>query len=256
MGAFTRRANREPKKPYSPYVSAPRLSPLADSDGGNLALVSFLYLSSMATPIRKKRNFKALQLDVTQPPPPVDTEPIPTRQAPAPLGGPATTGGKRRPAPITLAAPKLPPSTTSNDGSLKPTTDEILTVESGPSSAPATATPSARRMTYHTTISNTIANFDGGETKFDLRDEDLKDLQELGAGNGGSVKKVEHVPTGTMMAKKVGRLIRVLDLKLNCYLDCAYRRQARSPQTNSAGTTDASRLSLRIHHFLLRRILV
>ena len=42
------------------------------------------------------------------------------------------------------------------------------------------------------------------ETKFhDLHNEDLKDLQELGQGNGGSVKKVEHTPTGTIMAKKV-----------------------------------------------------
>lgn len=42
------------------------------------------------------------------------------------------------------------------------------------------------------------------ETKYDLRNEDLKELQELGQGNGGSVKKVQHVPTGKTMAKKVG----------------------------------------------------
>lgn len=41
------------------------------------------------------------------------------------------------------------------------------------------------------------------EIKFELKAEDLKDLQELGQGNGGSVKKVEHIPTGTIMAKKV-----------------------------------------------------
>jgi mitogen-activated protein kinase kinase len=41
------------------------------------------------------------------------------------------------------------------------------------------------------------------EKSFDLRNEDLKDLHELGQGNGGSVKKVEHMPTGTFMAKKV-----------------------------------------------------
>lgn len=42
------------------------------------------------------------------------------------------------------------------------------------------------------------------ENKYqDLKNEDLKDMQELGQGNGGSVKKVEHVPTGTIMAKKV-----------------------------------------------------
>jgi mitogen-activated protein kinase kinase len=41
------------------------------------------------------------------------------------------------------------------------------------------------------------------EVMFDLRAEDLKDLQELGRGKAGSVKKVEHTPTGTIMAKKV-----------------------------------------------------
>ena len=36
----------------------------------------------------------------------------------------------------------------------------------------------------------------------DLKNKDLKDIQELGQGNGGSVKKIEHTPTGTIMAKK------------------------------------------------------
>jgi len=36
-----------------------------------------------------------------------------------------------------------------------------------------------------------------------LKNEDLQELTELGAGNGGSVKKVEHTPSGTLMAKKV-----------------------------------------------------
>ena len=63
-------------------------------------------------------------------------------------------------------------------------------------------------MTYHTTLSNTLANLDlNAEVKYDLRDEDLKDLNELGQGNGGSVKKVEHVPTHTIMAKKVPSLL-------------------------------------------------
>ncbi|RDW42280.1 MAP kinase [Yarrowia lipolytica] len=32
---------------------------------------------------------------------------------------------------------------------------------------------------------------------------DLRTIQELGAGNGGSVSRVEHIPTGAVMAKKV-----------------------------------------------------
>ncbi|KAF9066466.1 Pkinase-domain-containing protein [Rhodocollybia butyracea] len=102
---------------------------------------------------------------------------------------------------MTLKAPKLPPTTTSaviEDGNL-------LTVQSGASSAPNTASPSAsKRNTYHTALSNTLANLDlNAVVKYDLRNEDLKDLQELGQGNGGSVKKVEHIPTGTIMAKKI-----------------------------------------------------
>ncbi|KAI0269950.1 kinase [Gloeopeniophorella convolvens] len=84
--------------------------------------------------------------------------------------------------------------------------DGLLAVTAGPTSAPASAaaSASAKRMTYHTTLSNTLANLDmNAETKYDLRDEDLKDLHELGQGNGGSVKKVEHVPTHTIMAKKI-----------------------------------------------------
>lgn len=43
----------------------------------------------------------------------------------------------------------------------------------------------------------------GLELRLDLRAEDLKTLEELGAGNGGTVCKVLHVPTKTIMAKKV-----------------------------------------------------
>ena len=146
----------------------------------------------MATPIRKKRNFKALQLDVAQPPPEPQPQlqPVPTRLAPA-------AGGKKRPPPMALK------SSTKNDSSTAHGAADdngLLSVTNGPTSAPA----SAQRTTYHTTLSNTLANLDmNAETKYDLRDEDLKDLKELGQGNGGSVKKVEHVPTHTIMAKKV-----------------------------------------------------
>lgn len=43
----------------------------------------------------------------------------------------------------------------------------------------------------------------GVEFKLDLRAEDLKVVNELGAGNGGTVSMVIHAPTKTMMAKKV-----------------------------------------------------
>jgi mitogen-activated protein kinase kinase len=105
---------------------------------------------------------------------------------------------------MTLKAPKLP-SGGGAVSAIEQETPNLLTVVSGPNSAPLTAElPSARRNTYHAALSNTLANLDmNAEIKFDLRNEDLKDLQELGQGNGGSVKKVEHTPTGTIMAKKV-----------------------------------------------------
>lgn len=42
----------------------------------------------------------------------------------------------------------------------------------------------------------------GLELKLDLRSEDLMVVRELGAGNGGTVSKVLHVPTKTFMARK------------------------------------------------------
>ncbi|KAF9262953.1 Pkinase-domain-containing protein [Marasmius fiardii PR-910] len=158
----------------------------------------------MATPIRKKRNFKALQLTPTAIPQasPTEPEPVATRQAPAPTAATGGPGGKKRPPPMTLKAPKIPTSTASTNGE----DNNLLTVVNGPSSAPNTASPAAtsKRNTYHTALSNTIANLDlNAEVHFDLRNEDLKDLHELGQGNGGSVKRVEHVPTGTHMAKKI-----------------------------------------------------
>jgi mitogen-activated protein kinase kinase len=158
----------------------------------------------MSRPLRSKRNFKALQLDVSNPPPasPSEPDPIPTRLAP-PASKQAPGGGKKRPPPMNLkpkvAADPPPPSDSS-------AVDGLVAIAPAPSSAPASGTPSAgaKRMTYHTTLSNTLASLDlNAEVKYDLRDEDLKDLHELGQGNGGSVKKVEHVPSRTIMAKKV-----------------------------------------------------
>lgn len=156
-------------------------------------------MSAAAGPVRKKRNFKALQLDVAKAPAsPSESEPVAARRvAPAPAG-------KKRPPPMTLKAPKIPnrSATPAEGGEIG-----LLTVDTSNTSAPPTATISAseNRSNYHNTLSSTLASLDlNSERKFDLRNEDLRDMQELGQGNGGSVKKVEHVPTGTIMAKKVG----------------------------------------------------
>jgi mitogen-activated protein kinase kinase len=43
----------------------------------------------------------------------------------------------------------------------------------------------------------------GIEYKLDLKREDLEVLKELGSGNGGTVSKVRHIATSTIMARKV-----------------------------------------------------
>lgn len=43
----------------------------------------------------------------------------------------------------------------------------------------------------------------GMEFRLDLRSEDLVVLKELGAGNGGTVSKVQHAATKVIMARKV-----------------------------------------------------
>ena len=139
------------------------------------------------TPVRRKRIF---QNSLATPAPSVTVTTPDVRQPIKPTTGKTT--GKKRPPPMTLKAPKIGAlSTTSNDYD-----GTMLTVSHGlPSSAPPTASAS---KTYHSALSEKLAKF--GE---DLKNEDLKDIQELGQGNGGSVKKVEHTPTGTIMAKKV-----------------------------------------------------
>jgi hypothetical protein len=170
-------------------------------------------MSSPISPIRKKRNFKALQLpgaaSLPSSPNREADPPVPTRLAPPPMA--SAPVGKKRPPPMVIKAPKIPVSggavsAVEQDGA-------VLTVLSG---GPHSASPAVRRNTYHATLSTTLANLDmNAEIKFDLKGEDLKDLQELGQGNGGSVKKVEHVPTGTIMAKKVRLFCSLLVLKDN-----------------------------------------
>jgi mitogen-activated protein kinase kinase len=155
------------------------------------------------------------------------------------MAPPATKpAGKKRPPPMNLK-PKAAADAAASDT----VSDNLLAVAPGPTSAPATANTSTnlKRMTYHTTLSNTLANLDlNAEVKYDLRDEDLKDLNELGQGNGGSVKKVEHVPTHTIMAKKVPFVPLSLCCRARAHFvslfatDRPHRREAIRAQTDPA----------------------
>ncbi|KXJ91139.1 kinase-like domain-containing protein [Microdochium bolleyi] len=69
----------------------------------------------------------------------------------------------------------------------------------------------------------------GIEFNLDLKQEDLEIVKELGAGNGGTVSKVKHLPTGTTMARKVihveakkemrRRIVRELQIMHGCHSD-------------------------------------
>jgi len=132
-----------------------------------------------STPLRTKRNFKSLKLpDDPIVPPPLSIDPVATRPAPAP-------GAKKRPPPLGGEA----------------ATNGFVLDPAIPAESPATG----RRSAMHATISRTLAKFDFKQ--LDLKNDDLRKLADLGQGNGGSVVKVEHVPTGTLMAKKVGRFL-------------------------------------------------
>lgn len=52
----------------------------------------------------------------------------------------------------------------------------------------------------------------GLEFRLDLHNEDLIVLEELGAGNGGTVTKVQHAATKAIMARKVGAFLSCLYL--------------------------------------------
>lgn len=69
----------------------------------------------------------------------------------------------------------------------------------------------------------------GIEFNLDLRPEDLEIIKDLGAGNGGSVSKVKHLPTNTVMARKIihveakkemrKRIVRELQIMHGCHCD-------------------------------------
>ncbi|KAG9252000.1 kinase-like domain-containing protein [Emericellopsis atlantica] len=69
----------------------------------------------------------------------------------------------------------------------------------------------------------------GIEYKLDLRPEDLEVVRELGSGNGGTVSKVRHLTTGTVMARKIihveakrevrKRIVRELQIMHGCHSD-------------------------------------
>jgi len=165
-----------------------------------------------APPIRRKRNHKGLGLDVSRPPPSPQPEPVPipiaTRAAPSPAnakGASAAGGAKKRPPGLTLgtkAPAKAAPVPQHDDG--------MLTIPA-PSSAQGTGSASPFRSNYQSTLTQQLDALSLGQVA--LKAEDLREVGDLGSGNSGSVKKVLHVPTGTLMAKKVRSFSSGLELR-------------------------------------------
>lgn len=79
----------------------------------------------------------------------------------------------------------------------------------------------------------------GLELRLDLRPEDFQTLDELGRGNGGTVCKVLHVRTNTVMARKV-KVLRVLlaktvsDNTMETKKDHSCGSEYQCPETNYA----------------------
>jgi len=177
----------------TPYPPGPPSSPSTRST-----------MASSTTGLRKKRNYKGLNLDVSQPPPSPQPEPLPvpiaSRVAPSPANakGALTAGGaKKRPPGLTIGTKgptKAAPTPQLDDG--------MLTIPA-PSSAQGTGSASPFRSNYQSTLTQQLEALSLGQVA--LKAEDLREVGDLGSGNGGSVKKVLHVPTGTLMAKKVRR---------------------------------------------------
>lgn len=171
-------------------------------------------------PIRKKRNYKRLALDVSQPPPSPQPEPLPvpiaSRAAPSPANakGASAAGAKKRPPGLTLGGSKGPAK-----GASAPQLDDGMLTIPAPSSAQGTGSASPFRSNYQSTLTQQLEALSLGQVA--LKAEDLREVGELGSGNSGSVKKVLHVPTGTLMAKKVRR-ISWGNLLCDCFQDSEY----------------------------------
>ncbi|KAG6849748.1 hypothetical protein H0H93_005546 [Arthromyces matolae] len=155
----------------------------------------------MSTPLRTKRNFKSLQLPVDDPLiPDPEPEQLPRRVSslltvspPPPKRplGPQPLPPKRRPPPLGADAAPVP-------SFLSPIVDSSV-----PSALRSSVNSGRHSALLHATLAKMELEPAAPVEITDLKNADLRDLKELGQGNGGSVMMVEHVPSGTVMAKKI-----------------------------------------------------
>lgn len=184
---------------------------------------------------KRKRNPKALQLSAEALSPKIDTfgddspapvvdsssvdqasvDPSPPIPSSATGGLPGTTASRisrKKPAGLDISR-SIPtrPAPTPSSSSSTPSDRVKRSSTSTPSSSSRSRTSSTAdkpaRVSYQQKLSDQLASLhlggEGGKTKVGLRAEDLKVAGDLGCGNGGTVAKVLHSPSGLYMARKV-----------------------------------------------------
>lgn len=94
----------------------------------------------------------------------------------------------------------------------------------------------------------------GIEFNLDLRPEDLEIIKDLGSGNGGTVSKARHLPTNTIMARKVSYMAaaRQILAPSNLLQGHPRRGEARDAQAHCSRTSDYAWLPLGAHCDILR----
>ncbi|KAJ3740549.1 kinase-like domain-containing protein [Lentinula detonsa] len=91
------------------------------------------------------------------------------------------------------------PALSSSSSSMTLTSSGLASDGSGVSTTSSMSTA----MTAESADCRSVLDRDRVLTSGPLQESDLQNLAELGMGNGGSVMKVEHVPSGVIMAKKI-----------------------------------------------------
>lgn len=178
-------------------------------DNAEITVNTIQHWFNMASPaVRKKRNFKALALQVDAPAPVADVV------AARPLAKVGVAGSQMTAVAATRAAPSAPNKRKppAMDLSKSKVPAEAVDVPQHSPSPLAVSTPksaslsasSPSRSSYHS-LQERLATMEIGhsDASLDLKADDFRTLSELGQGNGGTVSKVEHVPTQKIMAKKV-----------------------------------------------------
>ncbi|KAK9447617.1 kinase-like domain-containing protein [Limtongia smithiae] len=157
--------------------------------------------SLLATKTLKRKNFKQLSL--------------PTAKTPTPVPQPASfdglvPAGMSQTSLNSLAENSSLGSAMLRSSSLRRSRAASLTKRSDGSELPLASMDDAQvpggsaELYYHNNLVEQLATLEiGVEFRLDLRMEDLQTISELGTGNGGTVAKVVHLPTKTLMAKKM-----------------------------------------------------